>query len=171
MQVDRKVISALDSDTRIKILKALCDRRKFPAELSKELGISSPTVVIHLRKLETAGLVTRNVSHRKWVYYEITQEGRDIIAPRFPIRATITLLIGAILVFSIYSAASYFTSLPQQGGSQISDVVGGGVNATNQDACDNLGGLWYNRTAKCIFDEGDCRKEGGIWNISTETCS
>ena len=75
MELDKNVIKALNSQTRIKILKALLDRQKMPTELSAELKLAGSTVVEHLKILQTSGLVLKKNTGRKWVYYELTSCG------------------------------------------------------------------------------------------------
>ena len=100
MEIDKKIINALNSETRVKILKALLQRRKMPSELSRELGIAPSTVVGHLNILEEADLVFRKESGRKWIYYELTNKGQNLIAPKFPMQFVVILSLGLIFIFS-----------------------------------------------------------------------
>lgn len=71
VKIDRKVLFALASSTRIKILKKLRKRRMTLTEQSKELNISKTAVKEHLDKLVEAGLVEKADKGRKWIYYAL----------------------------------------------------------------------------------------------------
>lgn len=103
MEIDRQTIKALSADTRVKILKLLNKRRRIPAEISKELGLAASTIVEHLQKLEQAKLVERKETNHKWIYYEITEKGKNLIQPKLPIHIILTLYIGVILTFVGFS--------------------------------------------------------------------
>jgi DNA-binding MarR family transcriptional regulator len=80
--LDRKTFEALAMETRIQILKSLKERRKMQAELAKELGLAASTVSQHLEKMEEAGLVARKHSGKKWIYYDLTEKGREIVSQK-----------------------------------------------------------------------------------------
>jgi DNA-binding transcriptional ArsR family regulator len=98
MNIDKKDIKALSSDTRVEILRALGDRRKMPSELARELGISPSTVVEHLKLLKKSGMVSDIPTGHKWKYYNLTTKGGNLIKPRFPVQFAILLTLGIILV-------------------------------------------------------------------------
>ena len=81
--LDRDVFKALASDTRLTILKTLDERQKTVTELSKQLELNKSTLLEHLEKLETAGLVQRVEQdvERKWVYWQLTWTGRRLLHP------------------------------------------------------------------------------------------
>jgi len=115
MEIDRKTLKALSADTRIDILKSLKSRRKMPSELSKELSLAPSTVIEHLNKLEKANLVKREETGHKWIYYNLTDKGRSLVAPKYPVQFIIMLSLGIIFVFSgflkyFYSGVQYGTS-------------------------------------------------------------
>lgn len=86
------MLKVLVSDTRIDILKRLDERRKTVTELSRELNLTKATVHEHLSKLFGAGLIRRNDETRhKWVYYELTRKGREILHPHETTKMTILL--------------------------------------------------------------------------------
>jgi DNA-binding transcriptional ArsR family regulator len=112
MEIDRQTIKALASESRLSILRALAERRKMPAELTRQLGLAGSTVVEHLRALESAGLVARRETGHKWIYYELTEKGESLIRPRSPVQFVLALSLGLIFVFTgavryAYSAGSY----------------------------------------------------------------
>jgi DNA-binding transcriptional ArsR family regulator len=95
--IDRKAIKSLASDTRVSILKRLTERKKMPSELSREIGIAPSTVVEHLGALESAGLVRKEKTQRKWIYYELTEKGENIFRPKIPFQIILSLAIGLVI--------------------------------------------------------------------------
>ena len=65
-----KMLAALASPPRIRILAALAERHAYVSELARSLGISRPLLHMHLQALEKAGLV---VGH-----HEISAEGKAL---------------------------------------------------------------------------------------------
>mgnify|MGYP001407133723 CR=1 FL=1 len=53
-----KILSALDSPHRLRVIAALSGGRNYVSQLARELGISRPLLHLHLQKLQEAGLVT-----------------------------------------------------------------------------------------------------------------
>ena len=80
--LDKKTFGALAIDTRVNIMKALKERRKTQSELSKELALAQSTISEHLEKMLDAGLIARKQDHHKWIYYELTVKGLQIISPQ-----------------------------------------------------------------------------------------
>ena len=77
--LDRKILRALSSDTRINILKSL-KRPMTVSELSRILNLPKSTIHENLEKLIDAGLVKKRKSEgRKRVYYELTEKGRRLL--------------------------------------------------------------------------------------------
>jgi DNA-binding transcriptional ArsR family regulator len=100
------VFKALSSRTRMEILKRLCERRRTLSELSRELNLSKAALHEHLSKLGEAGLVERIDSPpRKWVYYELSPRGREIVSPEgiriklFGILAFLAFFAGILEVY------------------------------------------------------------------------
>jgi len=81
VKIDRKTLFALASDTRLEILKKLDERRMTLSELSKTLGLSKTAVKEHLDILLEVGLIIKVDRDRKWVYYELTKKGKNILHP------------------------------------------------------------------------------------------
>lgn len=105
--LDQESFKALASDVRVGILKHLDVRRETVTDLSNLMTLSKPTLLEHLEKLQSAGLVKRIDEGRKWIYYELSDKGRKILHPE---RVAITLALGiavalaAIGVFLVLSA-------------------------------------------------------------------
>lgn len=53
-----RVLTALASPQRLRMLAVLADGRRYVTELARQVGLSRPLVHAHLNKLATAGLVT-----------------------------------------------------------------------------------------------------------------
>lgn len=79
--LDKKAFRVLASESRIGILKSLDERRKTLSELSKEFGLSPPTVKEHLGSLKAAGLIKLKDDGHKWKYYELTCKGKGVLHP------------------------------------------------------------------------------------------
>jgi len=105
--LDQESFRALASDVRVGILKRLDARRETVTDLSNLLALSKPTLLEHLEKLQSAGLVKRIDEGRKWIYYELSQKGRKILHPE---RVAITLALGSAIVLAAIGAFSLFLS-------------------------------------------------------------
>lgn len=137
MEIDKQTIKALSAETRIRILKILNENRRIAAELSNELGLAPSTVNEHLKTMEGAGLVRKNYTGHKWIYYEATDKGKSLIRPKMPISIILSLSLGIALVFfggvNFYTASMYGTASVQsamQKASEISGTVSGTIPST-----------------------------------------
>ena len=109
LTINKKVVRAIGSDTRVSILKALRQRQKTQSEIAGELNFSVPTVLEHIGQLEDARLVERvpTDKERKWVYYQLTKTGRNVIESK-RMNVIVLLVIGllaisaAFVFFNIY---------------------------------------------------------------------
>jgi DNA-binding transcriptional ArsR family regulator len=63
-----EALSALASPYRLRIVAALVGRRQYVSELAREIGMSRPLLHMHVRRLQTAGLVVSTM--------ELSQEGK-----------------------------------------------------------------------------------------------
>ncbi|MEM5814483.1 MAG: winged helix-turn-helix domain-containing protein [Candidatus Aenigmatarchaeota archaeon] len=104
MEICGKEIKALASDTRVMILKSLGGRRKMPSELSREFSMAPSTIVEHLHVLERSGLIKKIETGHKWKYYELTEKGRNLVRPKFPVRFAVMLSVGLLLVFGSFAS-------------------------------------------------------------------
>ncbi len=80
VELDKKALFALASDTRLNILKALQSHRKTVSQLAEEVGVDKAAVHRHLKKLEEGGFVARTEDHG-FVYYGLSWKARDIMTP------------------------------------------------------------------------------------------
>src|SRR5438309_6592351 len=110
--LDQESFRALASDVRVDVLKRLDARRETVTDLSNLMTLSKPTLLEHLEKLQSAGLVKRVDEGRKWIYHELSDKGRKILHPE---RVAITLALGiavalaAIGAFLALSAEAVFS--------------------------------------------------------------
>src|SRR5436309_3027741 len=95
------------ADVRVGILKRLDSRRETVTDLSNLLQLSKPTLLEHLEKLQTAGLVKRIDEGRKWIYYELTDKGRKILHPE---KVAITLALASAIVLAAIGAFALISS-------------------------------------------------------------
>jgi DNA-binding transcriptional ArsR family regulator len=95
VELDRRSLFALASDTRLEILKALETNRRTVSQLADLLGIDKAAVHRHLKKLEEGGFVSRTEDHG-FVYYALTWKSRDILNPND--RTKIVILISSSFV-------------------------------------------------------------------------
>lgn len=70
------MFEALANPHRMRIVGALHVSRKYVSELAREMGMSRPLLYMHLKRLETAGLVVGNLElsddGKAMKYYELT---------------------------------------------------------------------------------------------------
>ncbi len=99
--LDQESFKALASDVRVGILKRLDVRRETVTDLSNLLSLSKPTLLEHLEKLQSAGLVKRVDEGRKWIYYALSDKGRKILHPE---RVAITLVLGMAVALAAIGA-------------------------------------------------------------------
>ena len=99
--LDQESFKALASDVRVGILKHLDVRRETVTDLSNLMTLSKPTLLEHLEKLQSAGLVKRVDEGRKWIYYKLSDKGRKILHPE---RVAITLVLGIAVALAAIGA-------------------------------------------------------------------
>ncbi|MEO6086759.1 MAG: winged helix-turn-helix domain-containing protein [Umezawaea sp.] len=70
------VLSTLSNPHRMRIVAALVGERSYVSQLARTLGISRPLLQVHLRKLESAGLVSAHLElspdGKAMKFYEVT---------------------------------------------------------------------------------------------------
>jgi DNA-binding MarR family transcriptional regulator len=81
--LDAATEKLLDNPTRAGIMEELSSADKIPTDISAKLGKSKAAVVEHLAALSEAGLVERIATPgKKFVFYKLTQKGRQILLRR-----------------------------------------------------------------------------------------
>ena len=134
VELDKRSLFALASDTRLEILKALQSNRRTLSQIAEALEIDKAAVHRHLRKLEEGGFVARTEDHG-FIYYALTWKSRDILNPND--RTTIVILISSAFVCLVaMMVLVYIASGPAgmgTGGGDKSSTMqeGGPEGATN----------------------------------------
>ncbi|MEK6851491.1 MAG: winged helix-turn-helix domain-containing protein [Candidatus Thermoplasmatota archaeon] len=124
--LDRESFKALASEVRVEILKQLEARRMTVTDLSHAMSLSKPTLLEHLDRLVTAGLVNKVDEGRKWIYYDLTKRGRSILHPH-QVKIMISLAL-SVLLFSagiVAVLAAFVAPAPMfgTGGSPAQDTA------------------------------------------------
>ena len=82
-----EALSALANPHRLQIITALLNETNYVSQLAREIGISRPLLIMHLKKLEDAGLVKSKLElsgdGKAMRYYEVVN---------FDIRLTLELI-------------------------------------------------------------------------------
>jgi DNA-binding transcriptional ArsR family regulator len=142
VELDKKALFALASDTRLEILKALQSERRTVSQLAETLGVDKAAVYRHLKKLEEGDFVKREDDHG-FVYYRLSWKARDIISPGENTRIIVLisasvalLMVAALILFAMSSSggAPYFE--PQEADNQYTgtdgrDPLSGGTEGTS----------------------------------------
>ena len=70
-----EALSALANPHRLQIITALINETNYVSQLAREIGISRPLLIMHLKKLEDAGLVKSKLElsgdGKAMRYYEV----------------------------------------------------------------------------------------------------
>ncbi len=86
----------LASSTRIDIMKLLDESQLTVSDVSRRLAMNKATVHEHLTRLIEVGLVKKEDTDRKWVYYSLTWKGRNLLHPE-RVKVMVTLATIAIV--------------------------------------------------------------------------
>ncbi len=89
--------------TKREIIRALDERSKTVSELSKELGLAKSSIYNHLVTLNIKGIVERITNGNKFVYYRLTERGKEILD-----------VLLSFIVSSISAVAAYVFIHPQE---------------------------------------------------------
>lgn len=112
IKLSPETFRALASETRLDLLKALDTRKRTGTELAEELGLNKATVHEHLQVLIAVGLVRRLDEGRKWIYHELTWEGRNLLHPQesavFRVLLGLGTLLGAGSILQIGKALGWW---------------------------------------------------------------
>jgi len=105
--IDKKVLKALNADTRQEIIKLLAKRPYTASELSKLLDKHVTTVSEHLTTLERSGLISKRDTTNKWVYYALSNKGEKIFSTSFS-----WVIIFSLSVISLFIGFQQLTTTP-----------------------------------------------------------
>ena len=97
VELDKRALFALASDTRLDILKSLQPMRRTVTQLADTLGIDKAAIHRHLKTLEEGGFVKRYEDHG-FVYYGLSWKSRDLLSPNENTRVVILLSTFIILI-------------------------------------------------------------------------
>jgi DNA-binding transcriptional ArsR family regulator len=121
--LDKDSFKALSSDTRISILKELDGKRMTITQLSDALRMSKPALLKHMEALIDANLVKKERRERKWIYYDLTFKGKNILNPD---RAKVIVLLSTAAISLVGSIIAFLTFAYQNAVAAAGDKVGGG---------------------------------------------
>jgi len=108
IQLTPSILKTLGENTKIKILKELSSGPRIPADISKKLNKSAPTIIEHLEKLSNVGLVEKQERQgKKYVFYALTKTGMDLVSNEsrlsIVLYSSMSLFIIGISLFGIRS--------------------------------------------------------------------
>jgi len=72
-----EIMKSLADISRLRVLNALMDKPRYVEELAHRLNLAPSTVSFHLKKLETAGLVTQS-KEQYYIIYKLNDELFDL---------------------------------------------------------------------------------------------
>ncbi len=123
VELDKKSLFALASDTRLDILRALQPMRRTVTQLSDALDIDKSAVHRHLKKMEEGGLVKRYEDHG-FVYYGLSWKARDLMSPNE--NTKIVILLSASWLFCIAVVFLLLLGMTEGGHQLLSPTRGPG---------------------------------------------
>ncbi len=105
VELDKKALFALASDTRIEILRALQPMRRTVTQLAGALDVDKAAVHRHLQKLVEGELVRRYEDHG-FVYYGLSWKARDLLAPNANTKIIVHIAAFFWTVLGVVAAAA-----------------------------------------------------------------
>jgi len=127
VELDKRALFALASDSRVEILKALQSQRRTVTQLAEALEIDKAAVHRHLKKLEEGELVVRFEDHG-FVYYGLSWKARDIISPGENTKIVVVFSTTALMVAGAATAVLAALSQAASGAKEASQNQAGGMN-------------------------------------------
>jgi len=95
----------LASTTRIDIMKLLDESQLTVSDVSRRLEMNKATVHEHLNKLIEVGLVKKEDTNRKWVYYSLTWKGKNLLHPeRVKVMVVLATIAIAVVIVGLIVA-------------------------------------------------------------------
>lgn len=137
VELNKKALFALASDTRLEILRAMQPMRRTVSQLAEALGIDKAAVYRHLQKLTEGELVKRYDDHG-FVYYGLSWKTRDILNPNDNTKIVI-LLASSIVLFMIAVAAVFAGLSPTLGEPALGDFPLPGEGGFGEQSTGTLG--------------------------------
>ena len=81
--LDKDSLRALSAGTRQAIVKLLRNRPYTASEISRITGKHVTTVSEHLETLRRSGIIEKNDTGNKWLYYKLTSKGEKLFKPQY----------------------------------------------------------------------------------------
>jgi DNA-binding transcriptional ArsR family regulator len=106
VELDKKSLFALASDTRLEILHSLQPMRRTVSQLAESMNIDKAAVFRHLKKMEEGGLVKRFEDHG-FVYYGLSWKARDLLSPNENTRIIILLSSSWVILIAVVLLLSF----------------------------------------------------------------
>jgi DNA-binding transcriptional ArsR family regulator len=106
--LEKDKLKVISVESRINILKMLNKRRETLSDLSKKLNLSKPTLKEHLDILEKYGFIKKINSENIWKYYELTDQGKEVLNPSGI--KILLLSISSFIISSIFLIRYLFKS-------------------------------------------------------------
>jgi DNA-binding transcriptional ArsR family regulator len=107
VELDKKALFALASDTRMDILKSLQPNRRTVSQLAEAIRVDKSAVHRHLKKLEEGGFVKREEDHG-FIYYGLSWKARDILSPnentKIVVLITASIVLIGAMILMVYMA-------------------------------------------------------------------
>lgn len=112
IELDGAALDALASSTRRNILKQIKNKPMTVSELERELSINKSAIFRHLVILQGAGLISKRKNENEFVYYELTQKGKDATDQNGKSKIVILLTISGFVfivgLFTLYESVEKF---------------------------------------------------------------
>jgi DNA-binding transcriptional ArsR family regulator len=166
VELDKKSLFALASDTRLEILRSLQPMRRTVSQLSESLNIDKAAVFRHLKKMEEGGLVKRYEEHG-FVYYGLSWKARDLLSPSENTRIVVLLSASWILtIITAFFLVAALTTGPSEllFGTDEGDTKGGGTIPAEDNYTMDYGSPTYEHLVESVTDDPIA---WAIWGIPT----
>ena len=171
VELDKKSLFALASDTRLEILRSLQPMRRTVSQLSESLNIDKAAVYRHLKKMEEGGLVKRYEDHG-FVYYGLSWKARDLLSPTENTRIVVLLSASWILtIITAFFLVAALTTGPSEliFGSESGTPKGGDIAPTDYNASGEYDQVpVYEHLAESVIDDPIA---WAIWGIPLACCA
>jgi DNA-binding transcriptional ArsR family regulator len=117
LKLNGKIFKILSSPTRRSILKKLSERNKTVTELAEEHGIEKSAILKHIDLMLEEVLIYRRENSNKFIYYGLTDKGREIVCSTEKVEVSILLTTGLLTflggIAEVYTYVRRFLSQPR----------------------------------------------------------
>lgn len=126
--LENKRLKAISSESRLKILKLLSCHRETLSDIAKKMNMQKSTIKGHLELLEESGLIKQIESKNIWKYYELTNDGRNLVNPS-GVKILIALGISTLIVF-VFGLKLFWTKFST---ATVNNVMTTNLQISNND--------------------------------------